>query len=661
MAAPEQRVVPDIYTVDNFTPQARDLDPSIRVLGNLELGIGSDQLDRGQFIHKYGEKVKRVDQGNVQPADQLSYLERWVRVQDPSNDKVIWQGQFKADRRYIEPNSKVAKGVQQLLAIGPIEQLRRMQINTSFWWNSTTSVYDELEWVPSINRRGADGSLQGNKGGGAPASTPGYGNDSTDNVWSYAEYLQYLIDHFLNRVGGPFWSLDDKTGTLANRIELVKLQSQQSALSIIRRLIEPNYGLEFSIVPTSVGYTINVFSLSNVESSFGTAFFPANENTEDLSPSVDAYVMSAEAEVSALQQHDRLEIQGERVESCFSVEPEDKALLWTYLDADLEKDYKAGSTAGGASVEDHDAARGADRYRYYLQAFGTPDDWDWQQGDATVVIDTQGYFVSTGALRQSSIRKTEKRLPLRVGGVYTTTADESLATDDYLPPFAIGEIPGQSQPVFLDKLSNADLAENLDLNVEACSIQVIENDWGLLTVFNANHMHGRNHWAGTPTPAASYLDPDNECLDYDDTLITLAAKTDQRLKVYQERPEGEQAQDGSKMVIDVPGARLLWIAPLTAVGIEKDKNISRSPGAGLVVRNDNESLHLIMAGAISSYLRDRFSFVIEYQGPLPDPELIGKIGVMGIAEGDIAGRAALITRLSYNFDSGEYVLKAGYA
>ena len=634
--------------------------PELRIADRLELGVGTNVNDQVVLAHTYGPAVKRVDQLAVSAEEPVSYINNWIRIKEPLTKEVLWQGIIKADRRKIFRDSEAPHGRQRLVALGPITQLRRIVVNTSFWWNSTYSRYYELAWVPSINERGASGLLQGTKGDNGPGAPYGYGVDSSDAIWTFEEYIEYLLYFHVQQTGGPIWVLEDLSGTLTSRVDVVRMRSTQTALTILRQLVRPSDGIEFAIVPIDTGYKIRVFAIAKDAITFGTATLPRNTDTMTVNPTTDPLIVECEAEISEMQTCDTLEVQGERIESCFTIAAAEKEALWTSTD---ESAYKSGSTQGSATTAEHDLARGDDRFRLVYQGFAAPSDWDWNSGLATVVLDQYGDYYSTNAERQNVIRKTLARLPLKEGGVYTgATPNEADATNDFVPPIAIGYVSADRGYAVLDKLSHADLESDDDLIVASASIRILENEWGVIIEFPANYMHANNHWAaGSPADTGAYgiTDPDAECIDYDDTLFTIAAPTDQRLKCYKDRTS--PARDGSKAVIEVPGARFQWIEGSAAIGVDTDGTVKYSPSNGVILRNDNEALHIVMAGAIARYLSERFAFDVIWQAAVPTPDYLGRILIMGSGEGDLAGRWGLVTSIWFDFDSGTSGMRAGYA
>jgi hypothetical protein len=639
-------------------------EPALRVAGVLELGVGAEGRDQVSFVHKYGPGIKRVDQHSMSQASPLDYMNWWVRIVNPDPPQtILWQGMFKADRRKVRRRDTVPHGMQTLVAIGPTQMLKRIVVNTSRWWNETYQRYYELDWVPAINVRGSDKMLQGTKGAAGPGGPYGYGVDdttSTSATWTYAEYLDYLRYFYIQQTPGPTWTIDDLTNTLASRTEPVRFQSSQTALAMLRKLIRPSDGIEFVIIPTTAGYEIKVFAIAKDAVKFKNASLPANGEQMVVNPSTDPLVIDCEAEASEMQTCDKLEIQGERIEACFTIAAAEKASLWASAD---ETAYKTGSTQGSPTTAEHDLARGDDKFRLVYQGFGAPANWDWSSGQATIVLDQYGDYYSTNAERQNVIRRTLSRLPLKEGGVYTgATVDETNATEDFVPPLAIGYVSAARGYAMLDKLSHADLETDDSLIIASASIRVLENEWGIITEFPANYMHANNHWAaGSPAATGGYgiTDPDTECIDYDDTLFTIAAETDKRLKCWQTR--SSQANDGSKAVLEVPKARCQWLEPSAAVGVDTDGTVKSASSNGLLIRNDNEALHQLMAGAIARYLSERFAYSVTWKASVPVPDYLGQILVMGNDEGDLSGKWGLVTSIWLDFENGTSGMRAGYA
>ena len=649
-----ERLVPRIQVSDTFGTWADA--PELRLDSRVQLVIGSAVTDQITLRHLYGPAVKLAHERQVHKVDPLPYAHRWVRVVDPDDsENVLWQGIIKRDQRAVFPSSEGPHGVQTFVAIGGVEILRRCIVNTSWWWDSDGALR-ELEWIPHLNRRGIAGLLEGTR---TDNEHPPYGYlFGGTSTWTHAQFLEHLLIHHIQQIDGPGWTLSGATDILEDHTEAVALGQNMNALEILHRFIKPAQGLEFAVLPTAIGFAIKVFAISAAPVTFGNVTMPANGDTLPLSPSTDPYVINADVEDSYDQVVDTLEVSGERIESCFTIAADEKEAMWTSAQ---ESAYKSASTKGGADELDHDLARTDDSFRLVYQGFRLSDDFDHNDGAASPILDDEGELDSVGAYRQNIIRRTLPRLPLFEGGDYTTDPPTlTAAQDDFVPTLAVGKVSADRGYVVLDKTDHADLEGNDDIIVHGASVRVCPDDWAVLLEFRANYMHAKNHWAAG-SPSASWLDPDTECIDYDDTVITIAVPTDQRLRVW--KVNDVVKLDGSKAVIRQAGARLQYLAPETVIGVDTDGTLKKSPSgtSGVVLRNDNTKLHAIMAGAIQRYLEPRFAVDITYKGQWPVPANLGQIIVMDRAEGDIAGRWALVTHIWWDFESGTSGIRAGYA
>lgn len=663
MATVPQRLIPRIDTKETWSTSWQ-ADPTLRVMGQLQLGVGSEAKDELTFYHAYGPLHKRVEQPKLTKEEPLQYKERWARVVDADRGLILWQGLIKADRRIIKRSASVVRGDQDLVAIGPLSLMRRNVISHSYWWDSDNLVHQELNWIPSINVRGVNGRLDGGRGPAVPDFPYAYGVSDPSNPakWTYAQYIQYLLFFHASVAGGPVWTLNDLSGQLALRQDPLKLRASQSLLSIIRKLIVPRDGLEFVIIPTEQGYEIRVFTLSTTRIDFGSATMLPNTNTKIYSPTIDERVTEAIAEDSNMQLHDRLEVMGERIESCFSLDFSSVTLekAWSFA---AETAYKTGSTKISPDAEDNDAARTDDLFRYVWSALHATDTFDWQSGQAAPILDKFGNLFQATLRRQNDIRRTMTRLPMKEGGDYSGVSPvETDAGEDFIPPFAVILTPtsvasGKDRGYLMaDKAGTPDLETNDEHRLGNATISVLENDWGLVVDFTPKHMAAKNHWSGA---GDSQYDPETEGIDYEVTVVTIAAKTDQRMRVYDE--PNTKSGDASRAVVEVPKTFYRWLAPSTAIGINSNGTLKTSHPSGMEIRNDKLLLQQVMVGAIARYLLPRFSCEITYREISPEPSDLGKVLVMGSSEGDFAGKAALITNIWFDFQEGESGVKAGYA
>jgi hypothetical protein len=653
-SAPLPRLTPRIQTRASWGAPWSD-DVHLRVDGVLERVVGSAGTEQATFTHLYGPLVKHVGQDALEESPPLNYVANrtWVRISDPESGNLVWQGRFFVDRRRAERSSSGVRGRQTLIAFGGLELLRRITVRSSWWWNATTHAYEEMGWVPSINRLGPAGQLIGTRGISVPGYPYAYGND---DFWTHEDYLEYLLRFHVEQTGGPTWDLEDLTNTLDNRSHLIDLGDEQSVLEIVRKIVLPSDGVEFVVVPVDAGYTLRVFALAGTAQTFGTVTLPANGNVKTFRPTTDLYTIGCEIEDSYAEVYDGVEALGDRIESCFTIAPADKRNLWTSAQ---ETAYKDASTKGSPTTADHDLARSDDLHRMVYAGFGAPVPWDWNDGDAAPVLDDEGTVDGTGAPNQDKIRATLRRTPMREGGDYTSDSpDVSGATEDTIPPLAVVKISAARGYALADKLGQADLETDDALVVDPAVICALQDDWGLIVQFPANYMHARNHWAAG-SPADSMIEPDTECIDYSDTYLTLAALTDQRLRCRQ--LAASLIGDGSRKVVMVRGAKVQYIAPDTVVGVDTDGTVRQAPEEGVVVRNDNTRLHALMAGAIARYLAPRIAISITWQGQWPLPDWLGWIAQLGTGEGDMGGRQGIITSIWWDFEKGTSGIRAGYA
>jgi len=661
MPAPDAREHPTIQVRRRWTdPWVAE--PELRVSGPVDLRLGSAGAGTLKLLRKYGPKVKYATASSYQTdATPAAYLDYWVRLLKAGTQTVLWQGLIKDDQREIYRSAGNQRGVQILVAWGPGEIARRCTVRSAYWAGTDTPI-QELGWVPGMNYRGPAGELEGNRGAQIALRSYIYGLDP-GTLWSHADYLDYLAAWHLQQysdLGGPIgprWTVSGQTGALDGIVTMMRWGPAQNVLSMIRRLVNPAWGFDFAFLPTALGFEVKIFTLTKTPSTFAAVTLPANPDQFTVNPTTEDGVIAASAEISARERVDRVEVVGERIVSCFTVDAAVKRSLWS---AAQEAAYKAGTGTPGDAAELHDRARCDDRHALVYQAFAAPVAWDWDYGYAAPVLNALGQVAGLGADRQTEFRNTLPLMPLKKGGDYTTAPpDLADAVDEYVPPLALVQISADMGWAPADALAGMDQTEaGLAAKVGAASIIALAREWGLIVDFDHNHALAKNHWS-SDSPADSELDPETEGMDYDTMDLTLAAKTDQRLRCYKDETQPEN--DGSKRVIEVPGARLEWLTRSTVIGASVDGTGSYSPATGVILRNDNQKLHQIMAGAIERYLKNRFRVVIIWNEIKPWVARLGQILVMGPSEGDLQQEWALVTSVSFDFERGTTTLKAGYA
>jgi len=627
-----------------------------------------------------GTCVLRYRYGNIKEAWASSYSTRtalvmgrnWVRLQMAGDRSLetVWQGAFHAEPRDAFGSSDgVARGQQTFVAHDALAVLGRIDIYQSYW-DDSGSVVGPLDHMPHINMRGKNGLLVGNRSSSEVGGSYLYGG--TDE-WTSKQYIEYVLERFVNATDRPTFTLGGQTDLLDNVPAPVPLRPVETALGIIRTLIAPEFGVDFVPIPTEDGWELRVFSLVGASSGFASGLLPNNPNEFDLDVATDNKIAENgfTYDVSSRHLYDKLLVVGERIVSCFSLYglgwySGDLVEGWT---ATEETAYEAGTGTPADSTDKHDMARKAEKYRNVYQRHIAASTWDWQGGLAAPDLDLMGNIQGYDAERQDSVRETLRVLPLRDGWDYSTDPptnnNPSGVEGDFKPPFAIAsrysDALGEWIDFFLDKPEP--MADADGLNLKPATINVLENELGLLIEMDPNHALANGHWA---VGAAETYYTLNDGIDYDNLVLTIAARTDRRLALGLDVPDSLKANDGSLKVIEVPGAEYWYLAPYAAIDIDETMSVVTSPSSGVVLRNDSSRLADAAAGAFARYLNVRAHAEIRYSTRTASAGLLGQIlSYATLASADTVYIGSPITFVEWdgeaNGGAGITTVKTGYA
>ncbi|MCW8132636.1 MAG: hypothetical protein KIS92_19965, partial [Planctomycetota bacterium] len=200
---------------------------------------------------------------------------------------------------------------------------------------------------------------------------------------------------------------------------------------------------------------------------------------------------------------------------------------------------------------------------------------------------------------------------LEVGKDYSVDppTDENPAGDEpeYRKPFIV--IPHDGKYVYLDKHG-----DRQEPPLPHASVRMLDREMAMQVDIRPRHLLMKSDWSGAEP---SYIngkpfDPEG-VFDWRKMIATVAIEADQHLR--------EVVDDGSggdrEIVIDVPDAELVYLAPYTVIGIEADGTLKRAPAEGLFVRNDLEALERVAALAWAWYSKPRASVKITKRGFAP--------------------------------------------
>jgi len=605
---------------------------------NWGVGIAAAGFTSCEVEVKYGPQHKFPHLGTA-PAltSPLSMMGWWIRVvlyMPDGSSSTQFVGRIESQHREPYGSATAPAGTQTFIAHDPSFVLSKIMVCESVWWDTRLVLGEPvgmatiLGRTPGMNRLDEGGTLLGNR---TPERVPD--EDGTfmfggTALWSRAEFIEYVLSHFADEggVSGPTWSLAGQTAPLQACTDHVAMGSSMSVLEILRRLITPQRGMDFKVVPQILdnkigGFDIYALALQDREIVFGGEILPANQNPLTLNVNDIGKATRIEVVVSRETRVRKIRVLGEPIVMCCTLwgqiaaigQPGSVSLVpkWS---SSREAEYQAGTGNSDDDAAKHDEARGQERFASVYSRFGAPTNWDHQEGIAVPTLTEWGdlYWPTPSQLYQNQIRATMQGTPLKRDHDYATAElnlNPAIPYPEFLPP--MGWIHADTSGRFV--------------RLEDAGIHFVPPyyDWGVLLGF-ANalpHLIAKNHWSAT---AKSDTTP---TYDYETLVVTLAMRTDHRLKLEYDVPVDvpladvdPRPTDGS-LTIEMPGHELWFMVPGTAYDVA-----GTGPHAGelktyqgaqhLTLRNDAEKMHLAMAGAIARHAKSQGRALIEFEGLL---------------------------------------------
>ncbi|MCG8407572.1 MAG: hypothetical protein MI923_20435 [Phycisphaerales bacterium] len=277
------------------------------------------------------------------------YRNWWVRIEFPFPEDTYetFTGRFSTERREIggedktdQGGDRISTGDQEWTAYGPMRILEKIDISqawirsTAFDQNSQEDVTKDalIDWIPDINAGDTQALSAGNRSPEKSSGNPGVEGEEFEatyvyggnEVWSYYEYIDYILKRFVERPGGPKWKIG---GAAVEALKQLKgffaLGDSRNAAEIIRGLINPKLGIDFKIEPFSdkneSGFVIQVSALVPDELQFAGHAIPKNSETVVVEKGDSKHI---EPTVWITQDHlyNKIRFLGERIVVCCTVQ-----------------------------------------------------------------------------------------------------------------------------------------------------------------------------------------------------------------------------------------------------------------------------------------------------------------------------------------------------
>jgi len=659
------------------------------VLERATHNAGGNDLDSATFVWRYG-MVRVPEDADYDPTlrSPLAIAGYWIRVTQviSGTTNVIWLGRIYGEGRMITGvRAGNPTGLQRWQAYGPQMILRKMMITQSVWVKPSGAVItgnNVLDWSAPMNDRvGQQALVIGNRSAsqvtpqGSSQQSYVFGGIAT---WSAQDFLNYILvwwlDFSTDSPAGPKFVLGGQASLLANLQFAQEWPDVTTADHMLRTLINPRFGLDFSVEPSEdgSGFTINVFSLQASDVTAAGVTISANPNTVQVQAGQTPANLMTHVVTSDEHKVGLIRVLGKRIVVACTLEGPDCDILTSYgatigpaWDSTEESDYDAGTGAApsdtvglqlfpAGSAERADLVRRSPRFRDVYQLWLMPQSIDLQGILAAIMVTNAAGDVSTGTTgsneppRQMVFRKTLHWIPFRFDYDYSTWPPTQLTLDtdpDYAPQY----LPPQ---VYLTDGEQWRLATMAGVHV-----QLPRHGLGVRMVSHPRHLLGLGEF---PNDALTLHLPK---WHGGSIVATLAFESDARIAL-EYNVSGAETVDGTEEIY-VSDAEMWVAAPSTIVGFQPSGGsgtFTTTPNTGLtILRDDRPRLAMILAGAIARYAQSRCRAEVVASGILPWGTLGGYM-LSTIESGDSLTINAPITQIiwSNEADLPKTTIRAGH-
>jgi len=629
-------------------------------------------LSSCELQRAYGEIKQQweLDFSTVAPLD---LMDHWIRMSliCEEGNYVVFIGQVSDEPRTIHGADIAPSGIQNWVAYGPLQTLRKIHVSESYWSGQPymTGATEEkvIGWVPPMNTRSeSSGVVIGNRSDSlGDSGSYCYGGEE---VWTHRQYIDYLLAHHL----GSEWRLAGQVNFLDEMKTVIKWSDTQSVAKMLRELIPVRFGVDFIVraysettvveetdnefaEETTEGFEIFVYSLVTDSKTSGGVTIPKNTSEVKIQAADQTNVLRCNIVKTGDHRYDRVRVFGERVVICCSLDATTGTLVPGWTD-EAEEEYKAAT----------EEQRKTDKYRPVFQSFHVSEDWDFNGGSASPSFNEDGELdESTPCETQLKYRETLSWLPMFSGFDYTVNPEEDNNPEwvkpDLIPPmvFLFDQLEELSEDEGEEPEGQWIMAEIADVDVS-----VSNEHLGVFLNSEVNHWLAKNHWDPEEDEIAkTELSP---AYDWEFIKATVAFRSDNRLMKSYTKPGIEEDESESLSTVDIfiNGAECWYLAPGTYIGIDDDGNLIES-GEGRVLRRETYMLDAALAGAIARYCEDRARAEIQFSGLLPWADLLGQVlSVVEEGQSDSHKIGSVITSVEWNTGvdgTASTTVRAGFA
>lgn len=647
------------------------------------------------------EAILRYNYGHVLPANSVTpetrtrkSLNGWyvkveldqITTDDPEAAPKVWVGVVvhTSDERHgrfvLEPPEQIATGQQTFSCRGLEFLLQRTTVDSSFAIQYNGYEY-EIGRAIGFNLgagRLDDHARKGNMSLGGVKGAPVFGFDigGETTIWNAYNIVNYLFTyHPPADVSGHdklHWSIGDETDAKILSALKPTVQAQGKTVKQLldeiidrRRLV--GYTITFigtgeTITPRLKVFTFNKseFTLPGVDGDEDETTIPANANQKTWYFDDDLAIQSAVVSEDDATRFDRVIARGSPVAACFTIGVRGREngatisfgdTLEPDWDESLQNEYNEGAknSSGYSALEHYEKSEAHELYR--------------RQPKFEKVYRYFRLSANFSGVWWPGL-KLKNTLPLLTDHDYeeVDSADITNLTiansqPEYLRPFAVVLVgdkyyEASRMPVAgiqSNSVKTGGMSWSINLRMQDDLPGVI-----LDVVGAPQHVIASEEF----TPADDADDIPAE-VTWREILVTVCAETDEHAEAkWPDTPLTTDADIIRELIIDVPNARLDWLAWRTVVGINDDGELRRTLSEGWV-RDDRKLLAHIARTAYEWYRQTRKSLNVTQHDLVTQFEIGDLITLIGTS-GDPEEINSVITHMAFDLRAGTVTIQTQY-
>lgn len=606
--------------------------------------------------------IKYEDQPAFQAWQPINLKDWFVRVEALARDGSVaahlFTGQVVAEQLDLGGGGANAGlyGNQAMTAVGLEHLLDKIPIVTGWITNDDTKAEEishPLVFNDRMYRRGY--RTIGNRSTSVCSDGDG-SNSYAFSVSGTAWTVRNIIDHLVT-----FYGASDLNFTLGGELDVLDQivpprydPSGKTVFQCLNELLDRRRGFTWSVRTsettgedgsvTSNDPEITIGTVSDTAVSVGGFTLPANPNVDSIELDNDTKILRCVVGQETATRYGRIIVSGERLLSCFSVSLKDNETLVSAWNTAEQNAYKS---ALGTNAQENDDFRAQDSNIHVFRHFRIPPTWDWKAGNgegsgakntANPPVDFAG-LLQVGVGEVAAIRQFDRILERQLPLVKTRATD--VAQAEYLEPFAVVKHPTTSRWVYTHSHG--------DPNFPRGSVRMLDTDFGVEVAFQPNHGLAATDWSGA---AASELQTSN-MFDWRTMIVTVAARTDQRVQVIVDVEGGDPAR---LMHIQLSNCEMWYVVPGTVRAVSNGALVRHDGG---LVRDDSARARNVAAQAKAWYSRIRSTLeltVRDFWYGNPVGSFVRTLSDSLIFE-EING---LVTQKIYDFETGTTTIHCGF-